>query len=215
MQSLKIWRHIMKQLIFGLLAITLLFSACDQVNAPMPDENQINKKYVASQDNNFESLKLAIIPLPEKSPLYLDSVFTVTKIINGLLGGTITLDKSYISKEGKLVTVLVNMVIPPLAFFGQRTITCTIEDSLAIMDCGPDMTFGRSLTLVQTFTGLDLMSYDVRDIDFGYINEDGHYYPIQRSSLIVNKQLGLVSIVNGKIGHFSKYGWVRKSGNSD
>jgi hypothetical protein len=204
----------MKLIISGLVLFTFVFTACEHVNEPVTLQTELNKEFDSPNDKSAQELKISIIPLPEKSLIYLDSVFTVTKLINGLLGGTITLDKTYISKEGKLVTVLVNMIIPPLAFIGQREITVTIEDSIAVMNCGPGMNFRRPLSLVQTFTGLDLKDYETQEIDYGYINDDGHFYSIPRTAIIINKPLGLVSVIGAKINHFSKYGWVRKH-NSD
>jgi archaellum component FlaF (FlaF/FlaG flagellin family) len=205
----------MKLLISAIITFTLLFTACENVNEPVTNSTELNTQFDSPNYKTAEDFNISIIPLPEKSPIYLDSIFTVTKLINGLLGGTITLDKVYISKEGKLVTMLVDMVIPPLAFIGQREITVTIEDSIAVMNCGPGMNFRRPLIVVQTFTGLDLMNYNTKDIDFGYIKDDGQFYAVPRLALIINKPLGLVSIVGAKISHFSKYGWVRKHNNSN
>lgn len=200
----------MKLIISGVVLLALTFSSCEQINEPVTNSTELNTQYYSSLEKASEDFNFSIIPLPEKSSIYLDSIFTVKKLINGLLGGTITLDKSYISKEGKLVTMLVDLVIPPLAFLGQREITVTIEDTIAVMNCGPSMNFQRSLLLVQTFTGLNLNNYNVKEIDFGYIGENGNFYPIPRTSIIVNKPFGLVSVVGAKISHFSKYGWVRK-----
>jgi hypothetical protein len=205
----------MKRILSILVVFSLIFSACDTITDPSINPDQLKKTNFDPNNQSVEAVKISIIPLPERSPIYLDSIFTITKTINGLLGGTITLDRAYVSKEGNLVTVLVSMVIPPLAFLGQRDITVTIEDSVAVMDCGPSMSFQRPLICLQTFTGLDLSNYDVGEIDFMYIHNDGRYTPVPRTTLLVNKTLGLVSVLDARINHFSKYGWVRKSGNSN
>ena len=200
----------MRLLLSGLIIISLLFTACDQITEPTQVTGQlVDNQSAFTSGKTTDEINFSIIPLPEKSPVYLDSIFTVTKLINGLLGGKITLDKVYISKEGKLVTILVDLVIPPLAFLGQKDITLTIEDSVAVMNCGPSMNFRRPLVLIQTFTGLDLMNYNTNKIDFVYIHNDGTFSPVPRVGIIVNKQLGLVSVIGAKINHFSKYGWVR------
>lgn len=205
----------MKLLISAIITFALFFSACENVNEPVTNSSELSKQFDSKNNQTAQDFRFSIIPLPEKSPIYLDSVFTITKVINGLLGGTITLDRVYISKEGRLVTLLVDMVIPPLAFIGQREITITIEDSIAVMNCGPSMNFRRPLIVLQTFSGLDLLNYNTKDIDFGYIGDDGQFYAIPRTAKIINKPLGLVSIVGAKISHFSKYGWVRKHNNGN
>jgi hypothetical protein len=205
----------MKIILSLTLIMSLLFLACEPITDPVSNPDSLKKSDWSPNNQSGNAIRIAIIPLPEKSPIYLDSIFTISQTINGLLGGTITLDKAYVSKEGRLVTILVSMVVPPLAFLGQRDITVTIEDSIAVMDCGPSMTFQRSLICLQTFTGLDLSDYNTEEIDFMYIHDDGRYTPIPRSSLLINKPLGLVSVISARINHFSKYGWVRKSGNSN
>ncbi len=117
----------MRLFLFSIVTIALLFPACDQITEPVLNSDQFEKSTEISNNQTAETIKFSIIPLPAKSAIYLDSIFTVTKTINGLLGGIITLDKAYISKEGKLVTMLVNMVIPPLAFLDIRDITITIR----------------------------------------------------------------------------------------
>ncbi len=205
----------MKQILFIIVFFTLIFSACDNITDPVSNPDSLKKINWSPDNQSGDAIRISIIPLPEKSPIYLDSIFTITQTINGLLGGTITLNKAYISKEGSLVTILVSMIVPPLAFLGQRDITVTIEDSTAVMDCGPSMTFRRSLICLQTFTGLDLSKYNPDEIDFMYIKNDGGFVSVPRSSILVNKSLGLVTVIDARINHFTKYGWVRKSGNSN
>ncbi len=77
------------------------------------------------------------------------------------------------------------------------------------------MIFQRSLICLQTFTGLNLNYYNTKEIDFMYISDNGYYESIPRTALVINKTLGLVSVINARINHFTKYGWVRKHGNSN
>lgn len=203
----------MKSILSLALIGFLIFSGCENFQDPNLSSSHLKKGSVNSNGQVQDPGKFDIIPLPEKSPIYLDSLFSVTKIINGLLGGVITLDETYISKEGKLVTILVEMVFPPLSFSGQREITIAIDDSLAIMHCGPSMNFNRQILVQQTFTGLELSKYNPDDIDYAYINENGTYSVVPYDFRIVNKELGIVTVVNAKLNHFSRYGWVRKGGN--
>ena len=203
----------MKRMLLLLIVAFLFLFGCEQATDPPSSQVEELEKTYSFSDQYSDAIKVSIIPLPEKSVIYLDSIFTVTKVINGLLGGTITLDKAYISKDGKPVTILLNMVILPLSFSGQRQITITIEDSVAVMNCGPSMNFRQALICSQTFTGLDLTEYETEEIDFVYIHNNETFSKVPRTSIIVNKELGLVSVLDARISHFSKYGWVRKHGN--
>ena len=208
----------MKLILSGLIAAILIFSACEKIDEQVVGSNEIQKEnfsQTTSTDLVPNEVNFAIIPLPERSPIFLDSVFTVSKLINGLFGGVITLDKFYISKDDKLVTMLIKMVIPPLSFIGNKWITLTIDDSLAIMHCEPGMNFSFPVIVGQTFTGLNLDTYNPDDIDFGYIKNDRTYELVPNDGIIVLKPLGLLTVINAKITHFSRYGWVRKHNNSN
>jgi len=197
----------MRLLLSGLLLSILIFSACEKVDDPITGPNELRK----SGSDTFGTAKsYDIIPLPTKSIGFLDSVFTVSKLINGLLGGVINLNKTYISKEGTLVTMSVDAVIQPLSFWGTRRISFTIDDTTATVQCEPGMTFQRPLLMVQTFTGLDLSEYETEDIDFVYIKDDGGIEDVENSLILVNKPLGLVTVIGAQLPHFSRYGWVRR-----
>jgi len=154
-----------------------------------------------------------LIPLPVRSPIYLDSVFTITSTIIGELGGRLLLDRSYVSENGQLVTMLIDMVIPPNSFQGQRRITLTVDKDFAAVRCLPAMEFKFPLILLQTFTGLEIQDFQTEedDFDFVYIKKNGKIEQVERTSIIVNKSLGILSVIGAKLDHFSRYGWVRKS----
>ena len=42
------------------------------------------------------------------------------------------------------------------------------------------------------------------------MNANGVYKSIQYGEIIVDKQSGILELKEGKIPHFSRYGWVRK-----
>lgn len=196
----------MKLLLSGLIITVLIFSACEKVDDPITGPNELHK----SISDTFGTDYYDIIPLPGKSIGFLDSTFTVTKVINGLLGGVITLDRTYISEDSTLVTMLVDVVIQPLSFWGKKKIILRIDDTTATVHCEPGMTFQRPLLMLQTFTGLDLSEYETEDIDFVYINDDGNIEDVDNLGIIVVKPLGSVTVISANLWHFSRYGWVRR-----
>jgi hypothetical protein len=193
-----------------LLAILLMWGcepSSDQVTGP---STTLDKSIESSWGITPDRGNYDLIPLPVRSPIFQDSIFSVSKLINGLLGGNIILNRTYISREGKLVTMLVNLVVPPLAFTGNRNITLTIDNSFANVHCEPGMTFNLPLLMVQTFTGLNLKQYNPQDIDFVYLKDDGGIEEINNSAIIVEKLTGTLTVLNAQVPHFSRYGWVRK-----
>ncbi|HEY7751414.1 MAG TPA: hypothetical protein VH917_03910 [Ignavibacteriaceae bacterium] len=198
----------------SLFVTSLLFIySCDSNVDPQYKEptNKITEGNTNAGGSVSSIINYDIIPLPERSPIYLDSVFSVTKSIIGEIGGHIALDRTYISNRGRLVTMLVNLTIPPNAFSGQRNITLTIDRDYAAVHCLPGMQFNLPLNLVQTFTGLDIQDYETEDIDFVYIRKNGTLEEVDRTAIVVNKLLGIVTVLDAKLNHFSRYGWVRKN----
>jgi hypothetical protein len=201
----------MKYFLSAILLALTVFWGCEQssdlVTGPQVtlEKTTLGSSGIVPTDNTYD-----LIPLPQRSPIFQDSTFTISKLINGLLGGNIILNRTYISKEGKLVTMLVNLVVPPLAFPGNRNITLTIDNCFANVHCDPGMTFNLPLIMVQTFTGLNLKEYNSQDIDFVYLKDDGSIEEIDNSLIIVEKLTGTLTVLNAQIPHFSRYGWVRK-----
>ncbi len=199
----------MKYFLSAILLTLTFFWGCEQSTDPLTGPSStLEKSSIGSSGlgtNNYD-----ILQLPARSPIYQDSVFNVSKLINGLLGGNIILNKTYISKDGRLVTMLVNLVVPPLAFIGQQNITLTIDSCFAAVHCEPGMTFQLPLIMVQTFVGLDLKKYNTEDIDFVYLKDDGGIEDINNSAIIVEKLTGTLTVLNAQIPHFSRYGWIRR-----
>ena len=200
----------MKFSVITIILAGLFFIGCENTTNMITEPNDLQKEALVSGEHISTLPYYDIIPLPERSPIYLDSVFTISLPIVGEIGGRLVLDKFYVSAEGKIVTMLADLTIPPNAFSGVRTITLTVDKNFAAVQCKPRMVFNKPLILVQTFTGLDLNQFNSGTIDFNFINKNGTLENVERTALTVIKPLGIVTVLNAKINHFSKYGWVRK-----
>ena len=150
-----------------------------------------------------------LIQLLTKAIEWKDSVFSVSETINGLLGGTITLDKFYLSDNVQVVTISATLVIPPLAFEGTKTITLTLDSSYAAFHFSPSMTFDMPVRLTQSFSGLDLTNFSTGTIDFVYISDEGLVEILRKNGVQVVLPQGLVRVLNVRLSHFSRYGWAR------
>jgi len=195
-----------------LIAAVLFLAGCDTGFDPVSEtqKTELQKPSAPSIGSGNSIINYELIPLPARSPIFLDSIFTITRSIVGELGGRLLLDRIYISDKGQLVTMLVDLVIPPNAFSGERTITLTVDKGFAVVHCSPSMDFQIPLNLIQTFTGLDLSDYQSEDIDFVFVHKNGRIEEVERTSILVIKALGIVTVLNAKLNHFSRYGWVRK-----
>jgi len=69
------------------------------------------------------------------------------------------------------------------------------------------MVFNFPAILNQTFSGLDLTGLNPDNVKLYYLAEDGNYEVMQCDQLIVDVANGTITVVNGKIPHFSLYGF--------
>jgi hypothetical protein len=196
----------MKTILTILLAAILLHWGCDNsldlaVNIS-GDNNSVSK----STENKYEQ-----IPLPAKSALWMDSVFTMSKEIDGSVGGRMIMEKYYIADDGDSIIIYTDLRIPESAFQGTKIITMTVDDEYAAIHFYPEMVFADTLKLFQSFEGLHLENYSTGTLDFVFISDAGTIELIKRNGLQVVKPQGIVRVQNAKLLHFSKYGWIRKS----
>ena len=82
-----------------------------------------------------------------------------------------------------------------------------IDDQNGVSTFLPHQLFNDYAILNQTFEGLDLSNVDVSAINLYYLAEDGTYEVMQRDDLIIDQAAGTITVVNGKIPHFSVYGF--------
>lgn len=170
---------------------------------------------VINPENDFSQLSEDVqlfekITLPNKSPLWQDSVFSMSQTIDGSVGGRIILDNYYIAENGDSVIFKVDLRIPAGAFQGTKTITITVDQIDAAVHFYPEMVFTDTLRLFQSFEGLNLDDYTTGTIDFVYIRDDGSVELIKKNGLQIILPQGILRVQNAKLLHFSRYGWIRK-----
>jgi hypothetical protein len=196
----------MKTILTILLTFILLFWGCDNASDLAVNISGNSNSVSKSTENNFEQ-----IPLPTKSALWIDSLFTVSKEIDGSVGGRIIMEKYYIADDGDSLIIYADLRIPEGAFQGSEIITMTLDDEYAAIHFYPEMVFADTLRLFQNFEGLHLENYSTGTLDFVFIRDDGIVELIKKNGLQVVKPQGIVRVQNAKLLHFSRYGWIRKT----
>ena len=195
----------MKTILAILMVTLILLLGCDT----SPD------LLVNNLENDFSKSSISVtryvqIPLPNKSPLWADSIFTMSQIIDGSVGGRMIMQKYYISDAGDSVIINSDLRIPEGAFQGTETITMTVDDEFASIHFYPSMVFDDTLRLFQSFEGLNLENYPTGTLDFVFVDDGGGIELIKKNGVQVVVPQGIVRVQNAKLIHFSKYGWVRK-----
>ena len=178
-----------------MLLAGFLFASCSDVNL-----NSVNQP---------EKGKFSLIPIPGKAGLTSEAQFSTSALIDGSVGGSLSMDQSYLGTNGNQVTLHVLMTIPAGAFTGQQTITLTADDQYAALKCYPAMVFSQSLSLDFSYTGLTLNRNNLANgvTGFYFIADDGTIQPVSSKGVVVNVSQGRVAVNNAKIDHFSRYGW--------
>ena len=82
-----------------------------------------------------------------------------------------------------------------------------IDDQTGVSTFNPHIIFNFPAVLNQTFSGLDLSGIDPNNIQLYYLDTDGSYEVMQYDQLIVDVETGTITVINGKIPHFSLYGY--------
>ena len=205
-KACRIYVKYFSTILFVLVVAFVLLIGCDT-------SNDLSVNYA---ENNFAKSSICLpryeqIPLPSKSPLWMDSVFTMSQLIDGSVGGRMIMEKYYISEDGDSVIMKADLIIPAKAFKGTETIRMTIDDNYAAVHFYPEMVFADTLRLFQSFEGLHLENYDTRTIDFVFVRDNGSIELIKKNGVQIVVPQGIVRVQNAKLLHFSRYGWIRKS----
>lgn len=199
----------MKIISFILLALILL-EGCDS-----SFDEIVNPTGNNSQTTELENYNYDVIKLPKRSVSWMDSIFSMSKNIDGTVGGKMLMEKFYISEDGDSVFIEADLTIPKGAFQGVKTITMTVDTQNATVQFFPEMVFNKALKLSQYFKGINLDDYPNGTIDFYYILNDESVELIEKNGIQVVHPQGLLRVLNAKLQHFSRYGWIRKSAYSE
>lgn len=179
----------MKSIILSFfIVVGLFFAGCSEqssINSPQQD-SQLS--FVKMSDNS------------------LHKPVTVTKNINGTVGGVVDMAGSF---DG-VVNVNATLTVPAGAFQGRMDITLFMEGTLAVIDFGPTpFTFDIPLNFSMTISGLTLNGAD-KKLQFVYIAPDGSLQPIELNGTTQVNHIGdVLSVTNAQIPHFSRYGWSK------
>jgi hypothetical protein len=188
----------MKKLLIILLFGGLILTSCSDFNS--------------STEPEFETSSIELIRVPQKNnPLKTETLFTHSKEINGVLGGTINFSFPYLSTSGKSVNIYGKLTIPQNAFDYTTTISLVIDDEFAVIDLYPSpMSFDAPLKLSLVYEGINLNGLTQEQVEFYFI-EDGtnHLELINSSEKLFENSTGKLGIIGAELPHFSRFGWSK------
>ncbi|MHA2101286.1 MAG: hypothetical protein ACW99A_21705, partial [Candidatus Kariarchaeaceae archaeon] len=92
---------------------------------------------------------------------------------------------------------------------GVEEISMIINNEIGTISFYPHMVFNIPAGFNLRYAGLDLSDIDPDSVDFIFQNYDGTTEQINYEEIIVKVDVGVLSVVKGRLNHFSRYGWVR------
>jgi hypothetical protein len=141
---------------------------------------------------------------------------TISKSINGVLGGMLSLNQDVYNTERNLVHVNANFQIPTGAFVGIQSIIMTVDVDNGSISFFPHMSFLNTCKLDYELQNMNLTNLEFtpsdKNAEFVYFNDNGKIDSIENLGVSLNYNSGYLSVNKAKIDHFSRYGFIRKIG---
>jgi hypothetical protein len=186
----------MKKIVLILILLTLVFFGCSQDSEVLsPTSSQTNS-----------SIEKQWITLSNDGGLSIEDTFTKTKKkASGDRGWNITFDHTFSSG----VRIMGDLNCPKGAYDGRLTFSFTLRDDVTTIDFNPSpFTFDIPVEYTIVYEGLDLTGINPEDVDFYYIVPDGSLVKADYERLEVNISTGRLFVLDAKLPHFSRYGFV-------
>jgi hypothetical protein len=178
-----------------------LLMGCSEIIEPVGTTDQSQSESVISQSS------VSILDLP------LTSTPSLQKISDPILitpenGGVVTITNNYTSLKGKPVSVALNLSFEPGTVSVPTTVTIKLDNRKLMAHFFPSGTdFKKPALLNANISGLDLAALpNNTTVAFYYVGDHG-MEKMDVASLTWDAAAGTLQCVNGKLPHFSIYGF--------
>lgn len=166
---------------------------------------------------NAENSVVSAIANPEVITSQTDNstnILTISKEIDGQIGGQIQFSSTIIDSQGKPVLVDIVLTFDSGSFVGKKIITINPDVNKGSVQFIPKMTFLKPAKLDLSFTGINLKNLGFNSnstVDFVYMSDDGKIEFIIKNECKIKWDTQKLYVKNALLPHFSRYGFVRKS----
>lgn len=162
-----------------------------------------------SCSDNQES---TVVSSHSKTDLPLPGQLYAAKLINGETGDELVLNKTCFDSTGREIIVYARLRVLENSFTGSKTISMISNIEDLSIELFPEMTFNRSVRLDLSFTGINLEEYGYNTTgtyDFAFFAVNGDVELIDSDISHANLEQNKIKVLNAKLYHFSRYGWIR------
>ncbi len=190
-------RNTMRRSIYLFALLSLFVVGCSEQSSVLAPVNN-----VSTNEPNW-------IALPMKTGQSLEAQFSTSGWIRKSTDSEFIIDKSRTGGiNGQFVRTIVKLKFYSGSVSKDSYVTMTADDVSTLCTFGPSQTFLKSGYLYVKYEGLNLSGIDPAKVKFVYMNTNGVYEYIQVGQLKVDKSTGTLELIDGKIPHFSRYGFV-------
>jgi len=198
-KSLRKETKTMRTYIYISMLISLFVIGCSEESSLVTPNNTNNT--TSNNEPNW-------INLPKNADTKLLKTFVTSEFITVAEGGQLVIDETYTSTDSTLVHAYSSITFAPGVVMEDVNISMEIDDETGVSTFLPHQMFNFPAILNQTFTGLNLSGVDPDNIELLYLSLDGNYEVMPVDQIIVDIETGTITVVNGRIPHFSRYGFV-------
>ncbi len=145
-------------------------------------------------------------------PININTWLYASKLIDGSIGADFIFDTTIVNAAGSEIEVYARLKIPPGAFNGITEIVMIPNFETLSIKLLPEMTFNAEVKHTLRIKGVDLRLYGydkTGPIDFAYFDDNGGIELIESHLCHVNLEENEIKVMNARLNHFSRYGWIR------
>jgi hypothetical protein len=208
-----------KKTLILLILTGITFLGCSEnfdnplLSPTLESDNYTNSKIILSDTENLTNPRLERDPDGARTGDLTDlQKLSVSKSINGVTGGELIIDTTYVNYQGRLLYVYAEIFVQQNTFQGETEFTMILHPEEATIEFYPHMVFDNVVRVSVWYEGIDLeaLGYNSNGhVDFAFFANDGDIEIIPAQQSHVNMEQNTIKVLNAQLHHFSRYGWIR------
>ena len=194
-----------------LLLILFVFGCQKHESLVSPEQNNTNSMTKPAWELAAEKQGLTIFALPQSSSLSLEKKAYDSEFIKSGESGKLSVEKKYQTSGNKRVSVEASLSVLENSLAQSSLLTMSFTDNFLCIEFGPSgTTFSKPALLNVEVEGIDFSaSSELQTAHLKYFDEVNNVWvDVAADDIIVDVKEGKFICKNGKINHFSRYGFT-------
>ena len=184
-----------------------LFLLCFLVGITILSCSDNSNNTIVTTPNDVENLT--------KSSPHSFNIYTwlyTSRLVDGSIGCDFIYDTTFVNTLGREINVYARLKIEPGSFNGKTEIIMIPNAENLSVKLFPEMIFNEEVKLSLIFTGINITTFGYKKTgkaEFAYFSDDGDIELIESDISQVSLPQDQIKVLNAKLIHFSRYGWIR------